>query len=846
MGKVCLSFFLCFLILNSSAQQKVLTASKAVHVPKIDGNLDDAAWDSAAVATGFVQFFPKPYAIPDTRTVVRILYDDEAIYVSAYLYDDPSLIRRQLTARDGEQQTDVDYFSIFFDTYNDLQNGFQFLVTSANVQTDARLGGNSNAGFGNYGDKSWDAVWQSQTSIKADGWVVEMRIPYISLRFAEKEVQTWGLQMLRYVRRNSESDFWNPIDPNLNGFVNQFGKLHELRDIQPPLRLSFSPYVSTGVRSTPNSSGRNTEFLRNGGMDVKYGINESFTLDATIIPDFGQVISDNVVNNLSPFEIQFQENRPFFTEGTELFNKAGLFYSRRVGATPQDYSRVRTFVDENPQYRLQKNPTVTQLYNAIKLSGRTQKKLGIGVFNAVTAPMRAELIKFPGETDTLIQTEPLANYNIIVLDQAFKGRSFVTLTNTNVLRSGIYRDANVTSVDFAAFDKSNTYSLRGTARYSKIFGNTPYSFIQSTPYSFTSNIDTFSQNGRLFVKPYDGFSSTLRLGKVSGQIQYFGSVSVESDGYDANDLGYLQAPNEVNYTAGFSYNQYEPKGKFFNYSYNFQVHYNWLYNPYRYSYTEFTFNGFWLFRNMWDIRLTAGTRPTSTNDYFELRTKGVHVDKPWYYYIFFGGSTDSRKRLFVDYEVAFAEGAIKNNPYYNASLGLRYRFSNRFSLSLNGSRLNDNNQVGFAGREMNGAPIGGFRDFTEFSTILSGIYNFTPRMNFTARARHYWSKVEYNRFFNVNAEGNYIDRPFVASQDFNFNVFNIDAFFTWDFRPGSRVIAGWKNWLGSDYQAIVPLATYKYYLNNFRQTFTYPHGNELSLRIIYFLDYNQLKKIKKY
>ena len=162
-----------------------------------------------------------------------------AIYIGAYLYDDPSLIRKQITARDGEQQKDVDYFSVFFDTYNDHQNGFQFLVTSANVQTDARLGPNLGGDFGEYGDKTWDAVWESKVQMKADGWVVEMRIPYISLRFAKKDMQNWGIQFLRFIRRNNESSFWNPVDPNVNGFVNQFGIYNGLKDIQPPLRLKF-------------------------------------------------------------------------------------------------------------------------------------------------------------------------------------------------------------------------------------------------------------------------------------------------------------------------------------------------------------------------------------------------------------------------------------------------------------------------------------------------------------------------------------------------------------------------------------------------------------------------------
>ena len=214
--------------------------------------------------------------------------------------------------------------------------------------------------------------------------------------------------------------FWNNVDPEINGFVNQFGLLKNIVDVKPPLRLSFSPYLSTGVRSTPDADGFSTEWLRSGGMDVKYGINESFTLDATLIPDFGQVISDNVVNNLTPYEVRFDEYRPFFTEGIDIFNKSGLFYSRRVGAIPSGYDSVEALAVSDPNIEIVKNSARTQLYNAIKFSGRTTKKTGIGFFNAIAAPMHATIKDKSTEEKQKVQTELLTNYNILVLDQALK------------------------------------------------------------------------------------------------------------------------------------------------------------------------------------------------------------------------------------------------------------------------------------------------------------------------------------------------------------------------------------------------------------------------------------------
>src|SRR6187549_441585 len=391
------------------SQTRNMPAIKADHAPKIDGVLDDAVWQTATVATDFIQNFPKAGEPATRKTEVRILYDNNAIYIGVLLHDDPLLIRKQLTARDEEQQSDVDYFSVFFDTYNDNQNGFQFLVTSANVQTDAKLSSSFSGEFNSFGDKTWDAVWESKTKMLDNGWSIEMRIPYFSLRFPKKDIQDWGIQLMRFTRKNNESSFWNFYDPNVNGFLNQFGDLSGLQNIEPPLRLSFSPYLSGGVNISPTPNGNKTEWLKSGGMDVKYGISESFTLDATIIPDFGQVVSDNVVNNLTPYEIKFEENRPFFTEGTELFNKAGLFYSRRVGEMPQRFSAVQKFAQTYPDYEIIENPAVTNLYNAIKFSGRTKNKWGFGFFNAIAQKEKAILRNSTDGKDTSIVTEALAN-----------------------------------------------------------------------------------------------------------------------------------------------------------------------------------------------------------------------------------------------------------------------------------------------------------------------------------------------------------------------------------------------------------------------------------------------------
>ncbi len=801
------------------SQEKSIQAIKVAQAPKIDGDLSDAVWNDVPVASGFTQTYPLAGSPASQNSHIRIIYDNTAVYVGAYLYDDPSLVRKQLTARDDEGQKDVDYFSVFFDTYHDRQNGFQFLVTSANVQTDARLGpnlGNGGGGFGDLGDKTWDAVWESKVQYQQDGWTVEMRIPYISLRFAKKEVQDWGIQFLRLVRRTNETVYWNKVDPQVNGFVNQFGLLSGLKDLQPPLRLSFSPYVSTGYRSSPALvSGFNNTWLGSGGLDLKYGLNESFTLDATLIPDFGQVISDNVINNLSPFEIRFQENRQFFTEGTEIFNKAGLFYSRRVGATPSKYFSTRYFAEVNPEWEIVKNPSVTQLYNATKFSGRNSKKLGIGVFNAVTAPMHAKLRNKITGRDTLIETEPLANYNILVLDQALKGRSSLTFTNTNVLRNGSATDANVSAFDFSLFDRNNVYNWKGTARYSRIFSN----------------------------NTYDGYNTTFRFAKVSGNWQYSVQQAILSARYNPRDLGFLQAENQVSTTATFGYYHFTPTKSLLQYNYRLSGYYSRMYKPGGYNKSYIQATAFWIFRNFWDITLTTGFFPWD-HDYFILGdplTYRRFVKRPSYGFISVDGSSDSRKRLFFRYSLLLSNffNSAPDKHYHVAEAGFRYRFSNRFTLDFSHRHEGETDFIISAGRELNNEPIVAFVDFRDVTSVLTGIYNFTPRINLTLRTRHYLSRVDFNRYANVDEKGNTVNRPGTTTYN-NVNVFNLDAFLTWDFRLGSRLIVGYKNWLGD--QEVVMVEGKNNYFRNLRSTFNLRHGNEFTIRFVYFLDYNQLRR----
>jgi hypothetical protein len=790
-------------------QERSLQITRVSEPPRIDGVLDDSVWQKTPPATNFTKNFPDFGSKASRESEVRILYDNEAIYVGAWLFDSSANIRKQLTTRDAHEFQDADNFGVSFDTYGDRQNAFQFIVTSANVQSDIRISAqNGDGGF----DANWDAVWDSRTSFSDKGWCAEMKIPFSALRFSQDSVQAWRLNFSRFIRKENETAFWNPVNPNVGGFVNQFGKMEGLVNVKPPLRLFFLPYFTGGYRTVPTNSGIVNNSIHNGGMDIKYGISESFTMDMTLIPDFGQVVSDNVILNLSAFEQQFNENRPFFTEGTELFNKAGIFYSRRIGKTPADFYQILQLAADSG-YTILKNPSLTQLYNATKISGRTNKNLGIGVFNAVTAPMEATLENDKGDIIKK-QTEPLTNYNILVIDKALKNRSFITFTNSNVLRSGQGYDANVSALDISFFDSSNTYNFFNSSKVSYI---------------------TLDENRF-------GWANQLGFRKVSGKWQWGFSNNIESRYYNPNDLGFLRSPNELTNEFYVNYNQFTPTNTFNFRQYSFSISQTNLLEPLLYSETNVSVNLLHVFKNFWDLSFNVYSSPFWSRDFFDLRTGNRPERKMPFVYFGLNGSTDSRKKLCVNYALGFADlSPVKNDPYYTTTLGARYRFSPKFSLSFNEMYSLDAGNFGFATFDaQTGEPVIGRRRIDINNTLISGVYNFKARMNITMRMRHYWSKVVYQSFFDVDSKGYWIPREFIEDQDDNFNAFNLDAFFTWDFRLGSRLIVAWKNALGPD--VFIDGSEFGKYGSNLREVMLAPHSNEFSVKFIYFIDYLQLKR----
>ncbi len=321
MTRFLLIIFVLSLSFSHAQDKKVLNIKRTSIAPKINGILDDEAWLAAEVATGFIQFQPEmgPTLPENERTEVKMTYDDHAIYVAAYLYDDPDKMLTQLTSRDNFGQTD--FFVVVLNPNNDSQNDTQFFVSKFWTQADAIASPSIGEDF------SWNAVWESAVKLHDDGWSLEMKIPYRALRFGNQEEPIWGLQFHRHFRRFRSQYTWNPIDVTKGNIGLYHGELKGIKGLEPPVRLNLYPF-STGIL---NNYDGETDTDLTFGMDVKYGITDNFTLDATLVPDFSQAGFDNVVLNLGPFEQTFSEQRQFFTEGVDLFSKGNLFFSRRIG-----------------------------------------------------------------------------------------------------------------------------------------------------------------------------------------------------------------------------------------------------------------------------------------------------------------------------------------------------------------------------------------------------------------------------------------------------------------------------------------------------------------------------------
>ena len=785
---------------------KKLQAQRLIGSIKIDGVLDDEAWKTAPVAKDFIEYRPKPGAPEDynNRTEVYILYDNTSIYVGGYCHEkNAASISKELAGRDLVGSND--FVGIIFDTYNDKINGSGFYVTPLGEQYDAKY---SNT---NGEDASWNAVWYSESKIVKDGWTFEMRIPYSALRFSKRGTD-WGLNIIRKRNKTGQQLMWNPVLPTVNGFISQEGTWTGVTNIKPPVRLSLSPYLSGYVNYYPANDARVKNFTKsiNGGMDIKYGINQNYTLDMMLIPDFGQVQSDKLVLNTTPFETKYNENRPFFTEGTELFNKGGLFYSKRIGGQPIHKYDIST----GPNEAVIDNPSETKLINATKISGRNQKGFGIGFFNVLTNPMYATIEDTLTGAKRKTQTSSLTNYNIIVFDQTLKNNSSVSLINTNTWRSGKDYEANVTAAVFDLYNKKSIYNLYGKVSSSNL-------------------VDA--------AKTITGYAHTLSISKTGGRFNFTLNEDLANSKYNISDLGYLTNNNYINHYFWIGYKWVKPHIWYNNLYFNFNNNLSHRLSDGAYQSYNSNVNLNGQLKNLWYAGIWTNY-VTSGNDFYEPRSSGRMFKRKGGNGIETWVNTNSAKKYFVSVDIYAGFNKLKGGRSFQYSLAHRYRFNDKFSVEHDLTYSPSFNNIGYGSYDtVNNQIIFSSRKINTVDNSLNVKYNFTKNSGITVVVRHYCSQVTSRQSYVLNMDGSLTDTTYKIG-DINLNLFNIDMVYTWQFAPGSFIYIVWKNAINRDNNYDPEFV--KGYFKNFNNTLGTKQNNNLSVKIIYYLDYLKFRKTK--
>lgn len=815
--KLLLTFLLtalAFPILRAqSAIPETLRALRIEEPVTLDGELKEPLWKNLPVADSFIVNYPDYGKASVFQTEVWLGYDDQAVYIAAELKDvTPDSVLAVLSQRDDFGN--ADWFGVLLDPYGSGQNAFAFYVTAAGVELDAIISQTDE-------DFTWNAVWKSRVVRTVDGWSLEIRIPLSQLRFPEQEIRDWKVNFKRQVRRRREMSYWSPVDPQLYGEITQSGRLEGMEQLRSPLRLSFSPYTTAYVENFYNDQSGDQEwrYRQRFGMDMKYGLSESFTLDATLVPDFGQTVSDNLILNLSPFEVRYNENRPFFLEGMDLFGIGDLFYTRRIGGPAMLAAEVADSLLSNGQ-TVTAIPSQAQLINATKISGRTKKGLGIGVFNAIEnrGYIRSR-DSLGNDYETL--AHPLTNYNVLVFSQNLRNASNISIINSNVYRPDIDRIANVTGLNSLLLFKERKYRLDFQGKLSH------------------------TQQGSEGVTGHNIF---VGAGKAQGSFMYKAEYYEMSDTYDQNELGFLPRNNLRGTYAETRWIGFKPQGRFLRRSLTASTNMEYLYNPSKFAYWYVNVFTLATFRNFLTASLESDVFPLGEVDHFESRTFGRPVNLPASFKI--GGfySSDYSKKFALDFSLYNRIYDAKGMANIDAEVSPRIRFSNRMFVVLTtgvSRYLHNYGYVRVTDADFTDRIILGTRNRWIVNNAIAADYTFTNRMGLVLRLNHYWQEVSYLGFRELRQDGwtdasaysGLSDEDGSPLHNTSYNAFTVDMSFRWVIYPGSEIRFVWKYNIYAS-ENILDLN----YLYTFKGLFEQPQLNSFSVKALFFLDAGRLKK----
>jgi len=807
----------------------VLQAVRAPQAVVVDGRLDDESWAAATAATEFRQRDPQEGAPATERTEVRVLYDTDAIYVGIRMYDrEAARITRRLSRRDDSG--DADRVIVYLDPRNDHLTGASFELTAAGVQADDSLYDDTRS------DDSWDAVWSGRVSIDDQGWSAEMRIPYSQLRFPDAARHTWGFNVQRVIRRKNET-CWLALTPKKErGLVSRMAHLEGLEGISPRAHLELLPYaVGRAEFIQPEEAGDpyndGARAFGAAGLDLKWGVSRSFTLDGTFNPDFGQVEVDPAVINLTAFETQFDEKRPFFTEGSQIFRNFGqlgggggespdIFYSRRIGRAPQG-SADGDYVDE---------PRSTTILGAVKLTGKTRRGWSVGLLEAVTAREWARVQNEAAESE--VEIEPRTNHLVArVLKEA--GQGGVGLLGTAVVRglddpsleSRLPGRAVVGGADgYYFFDSEREWLLSGQVSASRVVGSEgAMGRLQRASSRYFQRPDAYRFDPT--KTSLSGWSSNASFGRESGALRAGVTAFAVSPGFEVNDLGYMTRADRVGAEVSATWEKFEPDGFTRNREFSFSREWEW-------NFARENQGGDWFagaeaeFLNYWDADVSVRRETGGLDD--RLTRGGPMAGRPGGWDVSFDGGTDSRKPLAVNLELA-REWNDAGGHETQVGLWLDMKISDRVSISTGpeysrgravaqyiGSRVDPLATATYGRRYLFGdieqtelsmqtrvnlllTPTMSLQVYTQ-PLIGSGRY---PTIKEFARPRAFDFLVygrdigtiaydEGEREYRIDPDGAGPATPFsVENPDFNETSLRVQTVFRWEWRPGSTLYVVW-------------------------------------------------------
>ncbi|WP_234567850.1 DUF5916 domain-containing protein [Rhodohalobacter sp. 614A] len=833
-------------------------ASEAIH---LDGKLVEDTWQQTPIATDFVQRVPNDGMPATERTEARVIYTEEAIYVGARAYDSAmDSVAATLFRKDGTAYSD--WFYVIIDSYNDNRTGFSFAVNPKGVRKDILLYDDNNE------DIRWDAVWEAATSIDEDGWTVEMRIPLSQLRFSPTqngEETEWGINFQRRVARNEEISFWSPTPQTESGFVSRFGQLEGIRELESPRRLEVNPYVSSNLTRTPGESS-NPFYNQNDlggsiGADIKYGLTSDLTLTATINPDFGQVEADPAVINLSAYETYFDEQRPFFLEGNEIFqfgrtrtyNTFGnplTFYSRRIGRAPQgsldsynSYQNESLYNPDDVDDLYTNLPDQTTIAAAAKVSGKTRSGWSVGLLNAFTTRESSPYQIEANGPDGDFTVEPTTNYLVARTKKDINGGNsvfggFFSAANRDVsntyFEDFLHSSAYLAGVDFEHNWNDRDWVASGTFSASQVNGSAEaIEETQKSSARYFNRVDSDKLNLDPEKNSLNGFATEVSLQKRGGE-HWRSSLTYSevSPGYEVNDLGFENRADYRALAGGLIYVESAPS--FMRY-YEF-----WTFEMFAWNYdgnitgNYYNTGTFMRFKNLWTFNFNFNYTGKTYND--RLTRGGPIASRPKDWNFNFNIRSDQTKK------VSYGIGGFYRNEFNSYEIDRRFwgfiefrpttyiqlEISPEFGWEIESDQYVTDVEDELATHTFGTRYVFSDLDLTYLSTSIRLDWTFTPDMSLQFYARPYINSGNFYNFkefstpreyefdvygeergtitysnedeeYTVDPDGDGTAESFTFSErDYNFRSIQGNTVFRWEYRPGSTLFLVWQHDRSSD------------------------------------------------